>query len=92
LADENEDVTEFDHQIWKQEKERTRTVKNFESQQRCQAKKMRRTQRCKVRFVIERLRRERKREKTPAEKNGAIHRLNAKAEVKQARREQFSQS
>jgi hypothetical protein len=92
LADENEDVMEFDHQIWKQEKERTRTVKNFETQQRCQAKKMRRTQRCQVRFIIERFRRERKREKTPAEEEPAIHGLNAKAEVKQARREQFSQS
>jgi hypothetical protein len=92
LADKNEDVIEFDHQIWKQEKERTRTVKNFETQQRCQAKKMGRTQRHKVRFVIERFQRERKREKTPAEKERTIHRLNAKAEVKQARREQFSQS
>jgi hypothetical protein len=45
-----------------------------------------------VRFIVERFRRERKREKTPAEKELAIHRLNAKAEVKQARREQFSQS
>jgi hypothetical protein len=93
LADKNEDVIEFDHQIWKQEKERTRTVKNFETQQRFQAKKMRRTQCCKVRFIVESLRRERKREKTPAEKEGAIHRLNnAKAEVKQARKKQFSQS
>jgi hypothetical protein len=92
LADKNEDVIEFDDQIWKREKERTRMVKNFETQQRCQAKKRRRTQHHKVRFVIERFRRERKREKTPAEKERTIHRLNAKAEVKQARREQFSQS
>jgi hypothetical protein len=29
LSDKNEDWIEFDHQIWKREKERTRTVKNF---------------------------------------------------------------
>ncbi len=92
LSDKNEDWIEFDHQIWKREKERTRTVKKFRTQQRCKVKKIRRTQHYKVRFIIQRFRRERKREKTPAEKNGAIHRLNAKAEVKQARREQFSQS
>jgi hypothetical protein len=91
LADKNEDVIEFDHQIWKREKERTRTTKNFRTQQRCQVKKMRRTQHYKVRFIIERFRRERKREKTPAEKERTILRENKKAEVKQVRREQFSQ-
>jgi hypothetical protein len=92
LADKNEDVIEFDHQIWKREKERTRTVKNFKTQQRCQVKKMRRTQHHKVRFVVEKFRRERKRETTPAEKERTIHRLNVKAQAKQAKRELFAQS
>jgi hypothetical protein len=92
LSDKNEDWIEFDHQIWKREKERTRTVKNFRTQQRCQVKKMRRTQHFKVRFIIERFKRERKRETTPAQKERTIQKLTAKAEAKQTKRELFSQS
>jgi hypothetical protein len=92
LANKTEDVIEFDHQIWKREKERTRTVKNFRTQQRCQVKKMRRTQHYKVRFIIERFKRERKREKTPAQKEHTFQKQTAKAEAKQTKRELFSQS
>jgi tetratricopeptide (TPR) repeat protein len=92
LADKNEDVIEFDHQIWKREKERTRTVKNFRTQQRCQVKKIRRTQHYKVRFIIQRFRRERKREKTPAQKALTSQKKTARAEAKHTKRELFTHS
>jgi hypothetical protein len=91
LADKNEDWIESDHQVWKREKERTRTVKNFRIQQRCQVKKMRRTQHFKVRFIIERFQREKKRE-NPLQKERTIQKLAAKAEAKQIKRDLFSQS
>jgi hypothetical protein len=40
LPNKNEDVIEFNHQTWKGEKEPTRMVKNFCTQQRCQVQKM----------------------------------------------------
>jgi hypothetical protein len=70
LADKNEDVMEFDDRIWKGEKKRTGMVKNFQTcQEHClPSEGTRRMQHHKVRFAVERFRRERKREKTPAEK------------------------
>jgi hypothetical protein len=90
LADKNEDWIEFDHQVWKREKQRTRTAKNFRNQQRCQIKKIRRTQHFKVRFIIERFQRQRKRE-NPAQKARTIEKRAAMAEAKLAKRKLFSQ-
>jgi hypothetical protein len=51
-ADETEDPMEFDHQEWKKEKDRTRSVKDFKLQQKCQTKRMRRKNHSKVRRII----------------------------------------
>jgi hypothetical protein len=61
LADKTEDPIEFDHQEWKKEKERTRSVKNFKIQQKCQIKRMRRKSHWKVRRIINSFNERRKR-------------------------------
>jgi hypothetical protein len=91
LADKNEDVIEFDHQIWKREKERTRTVKDFRKQQRCQVKKMRRMRHYKVRFIIDKFERERKRKLNTEQKQSTIERQTAKLEEKLVKRDTFLQ-
>ena len=48
LADKNDDIIEKAHQPWKREKERTWNIKNFQLQQRCQLKSVRKRSHYKV--------------------------------------------
>jgi hypothetical protein len=52
IADKNDDMIEKAHQPWKREKERTWNVKNFEQQQKCQLKNIRKRSHYKIQSTL----------------------------------------
>jgi hypothetical protein len=90
LADKTEDPIEFDHQEWKKEKHRTRSVKNFKQQQKCQIKRMRRKSHWRVTRIISNFEAGRKRKFTQARKQWDADKAVAKAAVKEEQLEPLS--
>ena len=92
LADKTEDPIEFDHQEWKKEKDRTRPVKGFKLQQKCQIKRMRRKSHWKVRRIIKNFNARRKRKFKEARQQRDVDEAAAKVVVKEERRTAFIQA
>jgi hypothetical protein len=92
LADKTEDPIEFDHQEWKKEKDRTRSVKNFKLQQKCQIKRMRRKSHWRVRRIISNFNNSRKRQFKEDRQQQDADKLAAKVAVKEERRTTFIQA
>jgi hypothetical protein len=89
LADKTEDSIEFDHQEWKKEKHRTRSVKNFKHQQKCQIKRMWRKSHWRVTRIISNFEAGRKRKFTQARKQWDADKAVAKAAVKEEQQTTF---
>jgi hypothetical protein len=83
LADKTEDPIEFDHQEWKKEKDRTRSVKAFKLQQKCH---------WKVRRIINSFNERRKRKFNRVRKEQDANKAGAKVAVKEERRATFMQA
>jgi hypothetical protein len=92
LADKTEDPIEFDHQEWKKEKDRTRSVKNFKLQQKCQIKRMRRKSHWKVRRIIDNFNASRKRQFKEVRKQRDAVKAAEKSVTKEERRTTFTQA
>jgi hypothetical protein len=92
LADKTEDPIEFDHQEWKKEKDRTRSVKNFALQQKCQIKRMRRKSHWKVRRIIDKFNAARKRQFKEGRKQRDAVKAAEKSVTKEERRTTFTQA
>jgi hypothetical protein len=92
LADKTEDPIEFDHQEWKKEKDRTRSVKDFKLQQKCQIKRMRRKNHWKVRCIINSFNERRKRKFNRVRKEQDANKAEAKVALKEEWRAIFIQA